>query len=294
MQVAGIGVYKEGQEEPNDEAIYEKEFFLASNPRHLDTGSSVPDTSESCLASDNGDGDGNGDAALAPEASHSELREDDVVILDGCFAAAIHWDRFHRVFHVQGHKLLRLLFHLLLRFNILVLIAGIILVAQTALLKQECESWSEIDSDGAHSEKSDDLRPDCPLYFTFWLGLVVLLYSVGMYLASPKIVRFLCGGKFWDTQPWFFGFEGYLPIEEVETLVFGANKGRLSWGSHASSPLSGQTLRANRWIVPSDPCDDSATARLVGKARDAKPGDIRVGSSLKSFIHLSIHLSIYL
>ncbi len=42
------------------------------------------------------------------------------------------------------------------------------------------------------------------------IGYLLLLLGLALWLGSPHFVKVLCGGKFWEQQAWFFGFEGYV------------------------------------------------------------------------------------
>ncbi|KAI4206478.1 MAG: hypothetical protein LQ349_009930, partial [Xanthoria aureola] len=55
-------------------------------------------------------------------------------------------------------------------------------------------------------------------------------------------------GKVWNAQPWFFGIEGYAPLSEIETKLFGADLGRLSWSTTASSLSRHNLLNHNEFI----------------------------------------------
>jgi hypothetical protein len=68
-------------------------------------------------------------------------------------------------------------------------------------------------------------------------GVVVLLFGMGFMFASPKLARIKYGGKIWRAQPWLFGFEGHLPIDRIESMIFGTYEGRLTW-SPAGGPFS--------------------------------------------------------
>jgi hypothetical protein len=52
-------------------------------------------------------------------------------------------------------------------------------------------------------------------------GIAFIVWSVLVILAAPLLIRRLYGGKFANLQPWLFGFEGYLPIDQIESLIFG-------------------------------------------------------------------------
>jgi hypothetical protein len=288
VQVAGIGVYDQNSIEMPEE-VFEKEYFLKAG-----CGGGDDDDDDTTL-------DGLKSAGLSSRVteistpnqsvmdvhrpasgaremrkpSHSELREDDVVILDGCHAAMVHWKQFQPVWHAKKLSFRRKLLKWLLRLNFVPFLIGIILAALSrSALTTAMPSFSDFNrpsssaqSNSSRSNKNSDMEA---------AGAVFLVYSLIVYLAAPLIVRTVYGGKFWETQPWFFGFEGYMPIDEIEAKIFGVRKGRLMWSPYASSTLSHHEIKDNRWVVPRDPRDDPATARLVEKAQAAVPGDMRV------------------
>jgi hypothetical protein len=53
-------------------------------------------------------------------------------------------------------------------------------------------------------------------------------------LSSPILLLFMYRGKFWGTQAWFFGIEGYVDLDTLETCLFGINLGRLKWSTSGS------------------------------------------------------------
>ena len=65
------------------------------------------------------------------------------------------------------------------------------------------------------------------------LSIIVLLF--------PYLILLLYRTDIHESQPFFFGFEGYMDIYHPELLVFGTYERRLEW-STASSPLSHHDL----------------------------------------------------
>lgn len=66
------------------------------------------------------------------------------------------------------------------------------------------------------------------------LGAFLLILGLILLLTSPLSVHILYGGKVWGACPWLIGFEGTLPLEQIEHLTFGNAIGRLQY-----SPSSG-------------------------------------------------------
>jgi len=106
-------------------------------------------------------------------------------------------------------------------------------------------------------------------------GAILLIYSIILMGLSPWLLRMLYLGKFWDQQCWFFGFEGYMDIDTIESQIFGGRMGRLRW-TPAASPLSRHHRNEYGECVPDDPTSDPAVAAMVQKAKSAGPGEQRI------------------
>ncbi|KAK4180188.1 putative 3-hydroxyisobutyrate dehydrogenase [Triangularia setosa] len=182
-----------------------------------------------------------------PEYSHAHLNpQTDTIILDGCLAATVHWSEFCTPFTTSYPALFRRILKWLLRVNLIPLLIGTIL----ALIP-----WPSVSA----------------------FGGFLLFYSLTVLVFSPFIIRVLYGGKFWGVQPFFFGFEGYMSVGEIERKIWGADMGRLKWSWYASSPLSVHKIEEEgRYIVSEDPTVVEETRRLVEEAKRAGPGDMRV------------------
>ncbi|KAK4202133.1 putative 3-hydroxyisobutyrate dehydrogenase [Triangularia verruculosa] len=182
-----------------------------------------------------------------PAYSHAHLNpQTDTIILDGCLAATVHWSEFCTPLTTSYPALFRRILKWLLRVNFMPLIIGTIL----ALIP-----WPPVSS----------------------FGGFLLFYSLSILVFSPFIIRNLYGGKFWAVQPFFFGFEGYMPINEIERKIWGADMGRLTWSWYASSPLAVHKIEEEgRYIVSEDPTVVEETRRMVEAATKAGPGDMRV------------------
>ena len=107
------------------------------------------------------------------------------------------------------------------------------------------------------------------------VGILCLVYAIPIMLAAPKLLRIVYGGKFWNTQPWLFGFEGYMDIETIEYQIFGARLGRLTWSAFGS-PLSRHRSDEYGDCEAVDPCSDPAVRALVQKARRSEVGEQKV------------------
>jgi hypothetical protein len=84
---------------------------------------------------------------------------------------------------------------------------------------------------------------------------------------SPMMVYSLYAGKTWSAQPWLFGFEGYLPIHEIEAIVLGANMNRLTWTPY-SSQLSRHCMIDGE-CIGRDPTEDPEVKNIVERSEYA-------------------------
>jgi len=178
---------------------------------------------------------------ILPEmVSISGIGHDDTIILDGCRAANVRWKSFSPV-HVMGiFSWKRWVSTKLIHTGGYVFWIAVVL---------------------------------CAIYPMF--GIPMIIYSLTLLALNPYLLRLLYLGKFWRTQPWLFGFEGYMDIDTIERQIFGARLGRLKWSINAS-PLSQHRQNEHGDCIAVDPCTDPATKALVENAKYAMPGEQRV------------------
>ena len=143
---------------------------------------------------------------LPQDVGIAGVGEDDSIILDGCRAANVRWKSFTPVAHTRRDSWKRMIAKLMLRLSGVVFIVAIALLAipfATSILRA--------------------------------IGAFLLIYSLLMMGLSPWLLRLLYLGKFWEQQCWFFGFEGYMDLETIETQIFGGRLGRMKWTVRALS-----------------------------------------------------------
>jgi hypothetical protein len=177
---------------------------------------------------------------LPQDRSISGIGHDDTIILDGCHAATVRWKSFAPVAYTKIFSWKRMF-------------------AQGMVHLSGYSFWSSI-----------------PLMaFVPAVGIPLFIYSLIMVALSPWLLRVMYLGKFWGTQGWFFGFEGYMDIDTIERQIFGARLHRMKWTPY-SSPLSRHHMNEHGECVPDDPTTDPAIRALVDNAKYARPGDQRV------------------
>ena len=187
---------------------------------------------------------------------------DDTVILDGCRAANVRWKSFTTVGSTRRPSFGRSIAELSLRLIGLTYLIGVILVI--ASLPYSVYT-SGLTSAGT-------------------TGVFFIIYSFLLSLSSPWLLHKLYLGKFWDQQCWLFGFEGYMPIETIESQIFGARLGRLRWTPYAS-PLSRHHRNHHNECVADDPTTDPEIKALVERSKHARPGEQRLFTLVDTGMH---------
>jgi hypothetical protein len=66
------------------------------------------------------------------------------------------------------------------------------------------------------------------------LGIIFIIISLILTFGAPWAIIMLYGGKVWGAAPWLIGFEGTLPIREIEKMTFGNAIGRFSYAPSSS------------------------------------------------------------
>jgi hypothetical protein len=180
---------------------------------------------------------------IYPHCQVAGIGPGDTVILDGAFGAAIRWKAFAPVAYIKQDSWKRLGARIALHGAPLSFLIGIGLATIPGPL-------------GA-------------------LGIVVLVFSLLIILASPYLIRIVYTGKLWATQAWFQGFEGYMDLATIESHIFGAYMGRLKW-STAGSPLCSHHMNKFGECVGVDPMSRQDVRNMVEKAKVGSYGTMKV------------------
>ena len=178
---------------------------------------------------------------IIPSTQVCGIADNDTVIIDGGYAAAIRWKAFAHVASLTQDSWRRFFFRYIFRSTSYLFILGISLVSAGQIA----------------------------------IGAVFLVFSSCFMLASPYIIRLLYTGKIWATQAWFFGFEGYMDISTIEQHIFGADMGHLKWSTNGS-PLSMHAANEYGECIGQDPTSNPETANKVAQAVNAQMGDERI------------------
>lgn len=184
---------------------------------------------------------------IYPTTQICGIGEQETVILDNAHAANIRWKSFTQVLAVRRDSIRRLLSRSAFRSTFYLLFIGIVLIAV---------------GDSGISSKTVP-------------GALLLTIGLIFTLLSPYMIRLLYGGKIWGTQPWFFGFEGYMSLPTIERHIFGADISRLSWSTNGS-PLSRHHANAYDECEGLDPTTDPDTAARVRRAISSRMGEEKI------------------
>jgi hypothetical protein len=181
-----------------------------------------------------------------PACQVAGIGESDTVIIDGAYAATVHWNSFQRVAITTKETWSRWMSRTFLRAAPSYMLIGIVgLVTGNNNL-----AWA----------------------------VPFLLIAAITALLSPKLTLHIYGGKVWSTQPWLFGFEGHMPIKEIETKIFGFPQNRLTWTPYGSSLSEHRPRKSflNNECRAIDPTRTEKTADLVRRGVEAEYGESRV------------------
>jgi hypothetical protein len=182
----------------------------------------------------------------------------DSVVLSGAFGASICWESFKYVSLSHRNTGGRLVSKIVLRSLPLWLLGSITLLVLGGLGYKS--SSSQYPSDSSDSGDSENSQSEAYLL----AGAVLTILTFVLAAFSPVMIYHLYAGKAWSAQPRLFGFEGYLPIHEIECLVLGANMKRLTWTPY-SSQLSRHCMIDGE-CIGRDPTEDPSVKDIVDRS----------------------------
>ena len=197
---------------------------------------------------------------VIPSTQVCGIADDDTVIIDGGYAAAIRWKAFAHVANLTRDSWRRFFFRYAFRSTSYLFIVGISLLSNGVLLQN---------AENANGESTAGSQ----IYIA--IGAMFLSIALFFILLSPYIIRVLYTGKIWGTQAWFFGFEGYMDIATIEQHIFGADMGHLKWSTNGS-PLSVHAPNEYGECIGQDPITNPETAEKVKQAINAQMGTERI------------------
>lgn len=143
---------------------------------------------------------------IEPLCQVAGIGKDDTVVLDGAYAATVHWNKFERVSITTRETWARALARYFVRGT-----PGWFFIGVLTLVL----STNNPPAKG--------------------VGAFFIIISLVTVLLSPMLILHIYGGKLWNTQPWLFGFEGYMDLRKIEMKIFGFPSDRLSWAPYGST-----------------------------------------------------------
>lgn len=233
---------------------------------------------------------------IYPSCQTAGIGDDNTIIVDGARGANVRWKSFASVHVRRKWSWMRMVFRFMLHTSSLAFIVGVILLCFANWVKDREQQAAEIyvkpfrDSDWVPHAFADSLEHISLDFIQSVIRIMVdaraikawavifMLWSIPMMCLTPVAVQILYSGKLWNTQPWLFGFEGYMPIGQIEYLIFGDQKGRLRWhpfGSPLSRHKPDETFKGGH-CDPVDPITDPLVKQLVEDAKTSKLGDQKV------------------
>jgi hypothetical protein len=160
---------------------------------------------------------------IEPICQVAGVCEGSAVILDGCRGASIRWKDIPPIAYQHRSAWKRTFAALGLRSGTFWFLTGVSLIS------------FRLGGSGA---------------FFLILGLILIF-------SSPWSISMLYGGKVWGAAPWLIGFEGTLPIREIERMTFGHTIGRFSYAPSSSlwqcRDRKGRIGKGPAWIEESAP-----------------------------------------
>ncbi|KAL4757895.1 uncharacterized protein BDW70DRAFT_170925 [Aspergillus foveolatus] len=186
---------------------------------------------------------------ITPLCQVDGIGEDDTVILGGGFAAPIRWKSFTPVNMLLRNTIKRMVSRAAVRGMPSAVVLGAFFLATG---RSQGGSFAVLTA----------------------LGWLLMGPAIIAILFSPRLLATLYTGKPWRAQPWLFGFEGYMPIGEIETDIFGTDLSRLKWAPYSSELSRHQNTKGE--CIGVDPATDPAVREIINRARSSKYGDEKV------------------
>ncbi|KAI8625764.1 hypothetical protein F5Y19DRAFT_466937 [Xylariaceae sp. FL1651] len=144
--------------------------------------------------------------------------EDNTILLDSCRVMHIRWKGFPRIAVVRDYGLGRLLATLFVTAGTWWFLQGITITIYYAPLLS-----------------ANSLGPK--LYLAVeWVIAAFFFTAVFLSVFGPLSVRRLYGGQVLQSTSNLVGFEGVMPIDKLERIIFGNNNGRLNYEA-SSTPI---------------------------------------------------------
>lgn len=147
---------------------------------------------------------------IEPLCQVAGVGDNNEVFLDGCQAASIRWKDVPRIYFHGRSTWKKGLQEFAWQTSSIWFLIGLILIIA-----------------GGKSTPYGADGPSDPNFLS--AGIVIFLLGFGMMLRLPWEIQRIYSGKVWGTTPWLIGFEGVLPLRDIERIFFGNCAGRLRY-----------------------------------------------------------------
>ncbi|MCJ1355903.1 MAG: hypothetical protein MMC33_005896 [Icmadophila ericetorum] len=184
---------------------------------------------------------------IEPLCQVTGIGEDGEVVLDGCKGLSIRWKGFPQMQYKRSTGFRKLMAELCLRSGAYLSAAGFVLVIHYAYLLTQDSG----DNEPITSTFGLGVAPSVRYIFSYsavqrdiaaiFFGALMLFLSFIFAIASPFAVVRLYGGRVTESAPWLCGFEGVMPVKQLERIVFGNYKQRLTY-EPSSTPFCDRDL----------------------------------------------------
>lgn len=187
---------------------------------------------------------------VEPMCQVAGICNDEAVIIDGCHAASIEWGKIPRM-RFRSTKSNAQSWGLgILGLKSVCLLLFLSFLATTVLVEIICIIVG---------------RPPELGFLFFWMWRVVSVMPFAVLTAgffTPFCLPFLFSGEVEEIQPWLVGFQGIIPIERLECLVFGNYAGRLNYTASSGLLCSRDTL-TRKGVAPTLDMDAVPTGHQI-------------------------------
>ncbi|KAL8676403.1 MAG: hypothetical protein Q9186_007067 [Xanthomendoza sp. 1 TL-2023] len=150
--------------------------------------------------------------------------QDQTLILDSCHGVSIRWKAFPQIKYKRPYGFRELVAEFFLRSGLYWSAVGFFLIITYA--SDYSTKANSLDPQWANFEYSNDWDRDVGLIA---FGIVAIILAFLLALRAPAAVRRLAGGHVMQSAPWLVGFEGVMPVDELESLIFGNYEQRLTY-----------------------------------------------------------------
>ncbi|KFY47502.1 hypothetical protein V495_01940 [Pseudogymnoascus sp. VKM F-4514 (FW-929)] len=186
---------------------------------------------------------------VEPMCQIAGICNDEAVIIDGCHAAFIEWGKIPRMrFKSKKSRAQRWVKGILdLKIFFMAVYMSLFLATLTAQL----------------TAYFMDARWDRRELTLLWYWLSVTPWAFLMVgFVTPFLLPFIFEGEVDEIQPWLIGFQGMIPIEQLESLVFGNYAGRLNYSASSGLLCSRDTL-TRKGVAPTIDMDTIPTGHQI-------------------------------